>query len=456
MKYKVQGFVFSVIMLSLFGCNSGGSGSNSPTPSSVTKESSVVNLSGLNKDHQLLVSAYALGSSKLTSAEYAKKLLSINSSDAQKIGSYYAKIKPLKTIYESQVVIDCIPFDQQQGIIDLPKEQKDLANKYNDEHFAANMSVLQKPENKNLLLRLTANSDEKCLINLIPQARPSLDPKTLQRIPPLISQQNNLTTDNSIYNWMQRLPSPGYYNSYVSTGDIFTRQPIPGTQSPYVYHDSFVGAPTQNCNVEGGCTIISQIWVVGDGNTLELGTMSYWSSRYSLFARSVKNHGQYGPDEAPFVQWSGTPYPANVFNSGDGADDLHYIISNKGASDPMCAGDPAGCYVFMVGHSDHGRSNTSLFEMGYFSKSNYNQQNFNMFATGVETHQLVGETVYFGDGVYEQRMGLNYGDKTTVPYGVDLSEQYYGYPSPNNLQFTYTPDYYGTPMVMRITGFLSR
>ena len=406
--------------------------------------------STINKNQQLNI--YALGSQKLTTAEYAQKLLSMNSTNAQEIGSYYAKITPLKTIYESQTVIDCIPFDQQRGIIDLPEAQKKMANQYNEMHYKQTLVKLDQ-QVKNGLTQQNYNAN-LCSGDLIPQARPVLEPKLLQGYTDNLA-PNGSNATGTIYNWAERLPSLGSNNSYVDTSDIFTRQPIPGTQSSYVYHDSWIGAPVQNCSV-AGCLILSQIWVVGSGNTLELGSWSYSGSAYSLFARSVRNNEGYGSNEAPFIQWSGTPYPANIFNSGDGADDLHYIISNKGAGDPMCAGDPAGCYVFMVGHSDHGRSNTSLFEMGYFSKSNYNQQNFNMFATGVEIHQLSGETVSFGNGVFEQRMGVNYGDKSTVPYGTDLSEQYFGNPTPSNLQFTYEPDYYGTPMVMAITGSISR
>ncbi|MGF1926262.1 MAG: hypothetical protein ACQUHE_18970, partial [Bacteroidia bacterium] len=103
-----------------------------------------------------------LGCQNLTVQQYAAELNKVNTTFGKQLSEYYSKISPLQTIFKQGVVLDCIPFEQQESIIDLPADQKDAAINHAHQILFEMLEKLTLPENQELLNNISSHDNESC------------------------------------------------------------------------------------------------------------------------------------------------------------------------------------------------------------------------------------------------------------------------------------------------------
>lgn len=371
MQYKIQLTILSAAILLLAGCNSGQSPISNPN---------------LENSHAAQSEILALGSQNISSQQYAAELKQINSPDAQALASYYSKINPVKIIQKQQFIYDCIPFEQQQAIIDLPATQKEVAIKNANEILTSMENRLSSSENQKLYAN-SFTSGDNCPFGLISQMRPNSDLPKMRN-----PRQNSLNKNNSIITD----PSPsdptkyGYKiltfpnNLTYYSVPLMATQPASGTTGPNVFFASNdINAITQ----PGNRFIDHQMWLMNNTQSIEFGWTSYGGTPPALFAYGNTSQPISAiPGNVPFIAAPGTPFPANQGLNYHQTLSLYYLIADKRPGDSYCGGDPSGCYALEVAETNQGSKPTGYWLVGWYSKSYFNTATMTTLELGMELH----------------------------------------------------------------------
>lgn len=331
----------------------------------------------------------------MTSLEYSQQLSQINDPHAKSLALYYSKIKPIKTVYVKSFAFDCIPFDQQQGIIDRPLHEKQIMVDSAKKVAAENLEWLQLPENKELLKNMLSQQTNGCPLGSISQVRPS-DEHLYAALPSNLKSSHNLTGDPKI-NYGYSDMDFKYFPKL--TVDMNTQPPeVPvGGITPNVFFaadDIHAYTPTH----PGEC-IINVQWLTSPNypnQSIEYGWQTWYGVAPFLFSYGNSNNwGQGWPGNIPVVQMPNEPFPLNQPNNYHASLSLYYIMSSKGPNDPKCLNDPYGCYVMQVATMDKGVRTSGFRGVGLYTKkpgyldaekkiNNFVYQGFTLWTFGLE------------------------------------------------------------------------